>query len=357
MPSPILLAADNFTPPTRTPWGGRRIVNTYKTRLLSAEHPFRNQPVGESWEISFGPEFPSTLATTGEPLSSWAANHPSVLGNEQHAGQSGSALLVKLLDTDDELSVQVHPADGDPMLKPDESGKPESWFILDHQPGCGLYLGFKPGVKKQDVAQCLDAQGNLADLMNFIEVQAGDFFLIEAGMPHAIGRGITLVEPQRVLPGKRGVTYRYWDWNRTYDEQGAPSPSGKPRALHVDEALSVTQWHACDDPAWLSRIRCRTQSLTSLGAEPQHRVLSGTTNAQRPSRSLRVEWMAGTGTLQLDAHDILRGVVITHGALTIEGTKRIHAEQGQSLIIPAGTESMPLTLDHAHVIVSAIVQA
>src|SRR5690606_5724972 len=133
-------------------------------------------------------------------------------------------------------------ADGDPALGPGESGKPEAWVVLEADAGAGLYLGFREGVHRADVERCIAAGGALDALMNFVPVTAGDAFVIEAGTPHAIGRGLTLLEPQFVAPGCTGITYRYWDWNRRYDAAGALDPAGAPRALHLARSLDVTRW-------------------------------------------------------------------------------------------------------------------
>ena len=70
------------------------------------------------------------------------------------------------------------------------------------------------------------SSGDASALLRFVPVAPGDFFTIGPGTPHAIGPGLTLVEPQQVLPGRRGLTYRYWDWNRRYDAEGRPDPQG-----------------------------------------------------------------------------------------------------------------------------------
>ena len=99
-------------------------------------------------------------------------------------------------------------------------------------------MGFKPGIGRDQVQRCIETDGELNELMNFVEVEVGDAFYIDAGIPHAIGRGVTLLEPQTITPGCRGVTYRFWDWNRRYDANGALDPAGEPRPLHVQRSLT-----------------------------------------------------------------------------------------------------------------------
>jgi len=205
-PRPIPLAADNFTPLERTPWGGEVIGRKYKAALVPRAAGTR---IGESWEFSAGPEFPQAA------LTDWLA-----------ATGTRCELLVKLLDAREPLSLQVHPFDDDPSLKADECGKPESWLVLDAAPGAGLYLGFAKPIERARLKELLVGSVDARDLLHFVPVAPGDYFDLGPGVPHAIGAGVTLLEPQRVLPGKKGVTYRMYDW-------------GRGRPLHVDECVRI----------------------------------------------------------------------------------------------------------------------
>src|SRR5882757_7061765 len=98
MPRPVLLSADNFTSPARTPWGGRRIVSRYKS-ALGLSPALHGQAIGESWELSLGPELPSRLEDGRFLHEAIAADPRAFLGLEASAGSS--ALLVKWLDADD----------------------------------------------------------------------------------------------------------------------------------------------------------------------------------------------------------------------------------------------------------------
>ncbi len=253
MVRPERLRPDNFTPLRRTPWAGRRLLERYKPGVMWGE------PVGESWEVSVDPAFPSRLERDGRLLHEVIAVAPVAwLGGavaERWGGQS--PLLVKLLDSAENLSVQVHPHDDDPDLGPGEGGKPESWLVLDADPGAGLFLGLREGVDRDVVEACLRAGENLSQYLNFVPVSSGDAFVIDPGTVHAIGAGVTLAEPQHVAPGREGVTYRFWDWNRRYDAHGRPDPDGLPRALHVDRSLAVTDWSAPRGRAFVETCRRR----------------------------------------------------------------------------------------------------
>ena len=343
---PLLLRGDNFTPPQRTPWGGRRIVE----RLKSEELPGPSGPVGEAWELSVEPDFPSRL-DDGPLLDEVLRAEPALLGREAPLGST--ALLVKLVDAADDLSLQIHPADGDPHLAPDESGKPEAWYIVDAEPGAGLYLGFREGVSREEVRARIDAGGRLDELMSFVPVNAGDLFLIEPGTAHAIGKGVLLLEPQRVTPGKRGITYRYWDWNRRYDEDGRLSPTGSPRALHLERALAVTNWEGPRGQALVDRIRYPSGTPQTRDSASVETLVSQT--GPLPSESFFLRRLAGSGHVELPVEDRLRALTILEGSATLaHGEEHIEVRRGRTAAIPAGLDIVGVDLDGAHAILSTL---
>lgn len=355
---PVLLRADNFTPAHRTPWGGTRLRAHYKReRDLSIEA--RNLTViGESWEISVEPDFPAFL-DSGTPLSTWIARDPgAALGDEFTRGRTGTALLVKLIDTADPLSVQIHPNDSYEGLLAGECGKPESWYVVERDEGAGLYLGFRRGTTERDVRAALEAdardEGNksLKELLRFVPVEPGDFFLIDAGTPHAIGAGLTLVEPQHVTPGLHGVTYRYWDWDRRYDAQGKQDPKGKPRPLHIEHALAVTKWESVQGDDFVPRIRAR-HGEAQLDAPASCVPLCGPVSVGGiVSNWLAVHRLCGTGSTVLPELSRLHGITVLSGEVRL-GTLSVGA--GRSAVVPACCAGMEVELDQAHAIVSAVV--
>lgn len=332
---PHRLRTDNFTPPTRTPWGGRKILERYK-RDLGLDLP-SGLVVGESWEFSVEPSFPSRLERGGPPLVKAIRSAPRAwLGDAVAAAHGGQTpLLVKLLDSGDNLSVQVHPREDDPNLGPAESGKPESWLILESEPEAGIYLGFRDGVTRADVEACLGAEGELDALLNFVAVSPGDFFVIEAGTPHAIGKGVTLVEPQFVSPGRKGVTYRFWDWNRRYDALGHPDPAGAPRELHVARSLKVTRWDAPRGQAFVAT--CRPPRSLLADSPVRREVL-----LDWPW--FHVELWQGTGTLRVESPDTLWALTCVAGRATLAGSwDPVTLPKGQSAVVPAAAGDLTLT--------------
>jgi mannose-6-phosphate isomerase len=324
---PRLLRSDNVTPPTRTPWGGRVIAGRIKRGLELG----LDELVGESWEVAVEPSFPSRFADDGCELGQAIATDPAAwLGPDMAARHHGRLpLLVKLLDAGQPLSVQVHPALDDAALAADQSGKPEGWYILASAPGAGLYLGFREGVDRARVQACVHGRASLAELMNFVPVRPGDAFQVHAGVAHAIGAGVTLLEPQFVSPGKRGVTYRYWDWDRRYDEHGQVSEHGVARELHLERALAVTDWDAPRGLAAVEQCRVRPEALAPVeGTLGRTRVLAWPYFA--------LERWAGRGVLELQPAGTLLAVVCVAGAAELSSAAgSIVISRGQSAVVPA----------------------
>jgi mannose-6-phosphate isomerase len=342
--SPVRLRPDNVTPPSRTPWGGRRIAGHYKRGRGLPE----DAPIGEAWEISVEPTFPSRLEGSGGSLAERIASDPVAwLGADLAARFGGQLpLLVKLLDAADRLSVQVHPEEGDPDLAPGESGKPEAWIILDADPGAGIYLGFREGVSRKMVELALDRGVSLEPLLNFVPVAPGEVYEVGAGTVHAIGAGVTLVEPQHVTPGLRGVTYRFWDWNRRYDEQGRPDPSGRPRPLQVQRALAVTDWDAPRGAAFVES--CRHKPVRIGPVDP------GSGQLERwlliANRHFAAERWQGSGALEIDGGRF-RGLLCLGGRLQIAGAGgALSLEQGDCAALPADSGPLRLVGQDAQVV-------
>lgn len=192
----------------RTIWGGTKLA-LYKD--LPAMDGL--DPIGETWEVSIHPDGVSQSDGVNLDLS---------------PHQSKLPYLVKLIDTNKELSVQVHPGDEYAQKVEKSTGKSECWYIIDAKKEAGIYLGLKPGVTKESFISAIKKKEEMNTFLNFYPVQAGDFFFVPAGSIHAIGGGITLAEVQQ----NSGITYRVWDWNRV-------DKNGKSRELHIDKSLDV----------------------------------------------------------------------------------------------------------------------
>jgi mannose-6-phosphate isomerase len=203
-------------------WGGRALERLYKKKLPP------KVPIGESWEISDRPGDASVIANgplAGKDLHWLMENHERELLGESKAANGRFPLLIKILDAQEKLSLQVHP----PAHKAAElRGEPktEAWYIADTAPGAELYVGLKRGVTRGHFENKISS-GDIAECFHRVPVKAGDTMFLPSGRVHAIGAGLVIFEIQQ----NSDTTYRVFDWNRV-------GLDGKPRELHVPESLA-----------------------------------------------------------------------------------------------------------------------
>jgi len=208
-------------------WGGRKLA-TALGKDLGPENDY-----GESWEISDHGDNQTIVANgpwQGVSLGALVREHGTdLLG--RHYPQPCFPLLIKFLDAQQNLSLQVHPNDElAAKLIPPDNGKTEAWYVLHAEPGSVIYAGLQPGVDRKQFEQSLRT-GCGAELVNQIHPQAGDCIFLRAGVVHALGRGILVAEVQQ----SSDVTYRLSDWKRF-------GPDGKPRQLHLDRGLEAVDF-------------------------------------------------------------------------------------------------------------------
>lgn len=219
-----------LTPPVKDYiWGGTRLREEYG-KVSSLDR------LAESWELSCHKDGQSIIKA-GEfadmQLSDFIAAHPEALGTNCSRFEY-FPVLIKLIDARDNLSVQVHP-DNDYALRVEgEYGKTEMWFIVDCEPGAELIYGFKENITKEQFRKAIE-DNTLLDYVNRVPVNKGDVFFIKSGTLHAIGKGILIAEIQQ----NSNTTYRVYDYGRV----GA---DGKPRQLHIDKAVEVTDLEYTD---------------------------------------------------------------------------------------------------------------
>ena len=203
-------------------WGGRRL-ETVLGRELGPEPRY-----AESWEISDHPHGRSVVKDgplAGTSLGELAATRSDELLGPRHA-QPRFPLLLKYLDAKQRLSLQVHPDDDlAARLGLDDTGKTETWLVVEADPGSLIWAGFNRSVDRQSV-QAAIRDGNLEGLLHKFEPSPGDCVFLPAGTVHALGEGVLVAEVQQASDS----TFRLFDWNRIDDD-------GKPRTLHVENAL------------------------------------------------------------------------------------------------------------------------
>ncbi len=209
-------------------WGSRRLAARLGKQLPA------DGSYGEAWEVSDHPLHRSVVAAgplAGASLRDLMTNHPTHLLGAAAARYETFPWLIKLLDADDWLSVQVHPDERAVReLWPGEGSKTEAWFILDAAPGSRVYAGLRPGVTRRDLLAALEA-GTVASYLHDFEPRPGDCIFLPAGTVHAVGGGVLMAEVQQTSD----ATFRLFDWNRR-DSQG------RSRQLHVKEALAAIHW-------------------------------------------------------------------------------------------------------------------
>ena len=204
-------------------WGGRNLEK------LGRALP-EGKKIGESWELVDRPEAQSVVVETGETLGSlWSGSQQEKIFGRRAPEGKHFPILIKLLDAEEKLSLQVHP----PAKKAKQMGgepKTEMWFFLETEAGAEIYVGLKKGVGRGEFAKALK-EGSVSECFHRLKTEPGQAMFLPSGRVHAIGAGNVILEIQQ----NSDTTYRVDDWGRK-DE------GGQSRALHVKEALESICW-------------------------------------------------------------------------------------------------------------------
>jgi len=206
-------------------WGGKRLGD-----LLSAPLP-EDGPIGEAWVLSDRSDHSSQVANG--LLKGWTIGELMEAYQKPLMGKWASCfnrfpLLLKFLDAEEMLSVQVHPSDAHRDLTPaGDTGKTEAWVVIDAQKGSLIYAGLKPGTTEIELRKSL-VNGTIADHLAGFTPRPGDGVFIPAGTVHSLGGGVVVFEVQQ----NSDVTFRLYDWGHIDPK------TGQLRTLHVDQALS-----------------------------------------------------------------------------------------------------------------------
>jgi len=305
-------------------WGGRAIERLYGKKLPAGV------PIGESWEISDRPGNASVIANgplAGKDLRWLMEHHERELLGKAKSANGRFPLLIKILDAQQKLSLQVHP----PAHKAAElNGEPktEAWYIADAVPGAELYVGLKRGVTRAEFETKIKT-GAVAECFHRVPVKAGDTMFLPSGRVHAIGAGLVIFEIQQ----NSDTTYRVFDWNRV-------GLDGKPRDLHVAESLASIDF-ADFEPALVSG------SLVVRGGLPQRTLVSDPLFEIiefRSSSAARHTWESGKP----------RAVAVVKGKVHIEGTPvRVSLSPGEFALIPASVSGISLGAEKDSIFLTA----
>lgn len=267
-------------------WGGRWL-DSFVPGGLGVEGP-----VGEVWTLADRDEMSSEVdggELDGRRLAGlMMSERQDLLGAARPSASDRFPVLIKYLDAVEPLSVQVHP-DAACAAKLGGEPKDECWYVLSAEPGAHVFLGLADGVDAATFAAEATSH-HVVDLLRRQEVKAGDFLYVPAGMVHAIGPGVTLVE----VGENAGTTWRVYDWGRA-------SVDGEARPLHLDEALRAIDYDRPGAGPCTAQFEGKVNGRATLLEGPAFRV-----EALRVNEPLELDtggrpWMyvvlSGKGTL------------------------------------------------------------
>lgn len=295
-------------------WGGSRLRSLLNKDLGDLPN------CGESWELSSVEGHISEVSNgflAGNNLQELIEVYMGELVGDKVFKKFGIEfpLLIKFIDANDDLSIQVHPNDELAKKRHNAFGKTEMWYVVDAGEGALINSGFNQPVTREKYLEYLK-NGKLTDLLKYDKAKPGDVFFIPAGRVHAIGKGVLVAEIQQTSD----VTYRIYDYNRTGTE-------GKKRELHNDLALDAI------DFSYLEEYKTKYQAEKNKSSE----IVSCeyfTTNILEFSEKLEKDYH------HLDSFIIYMNL---DGRFNIEfegGT--VEVEKGETVLIPASLESLRL---------------
>jgi mannose-6-phosphate isomerase len=293
-------------------WGGARLQPGVES-------------IGEAWVIYEGNRV-LTSPWEGKTLADLAAEMGEWLLGSASVDRTGSRfpLLIKLLDANDWLSVQVHPNDEQARnLEGDEHfGKTEAWHILDAAPDAEIIFGLTPGVGAAEFAAAV-GEGRTLETIHRVSTTAGDTYFIPAGTVHALGPGLLLYEVQQTSD----ITYRVYDWDR---------PASEGRALHIAQALEVV---TPESGARHHRLPSATAAVTQL-VDSEHFILERRHVAAEPEavtmdgRSFHaVTVIDGQATVSTGGHDADLGHFESVVIPAASGEYRILANEPATILV------------------------
>ncbi|MBM7709416.1 mannose-6-phosphate isomerase, class I [Enterococcus lemanii] len=285
-------------------WGGNRLRTVFGFEIP-------NDKIGEDWAISAHPHGVSVIENgpyKGQTLDQLWAQHKELFGNPT---EEVFPLLIKILDAEDDLSVQVHPDDAYGLKHEGELGKTECWYIIDAAPGAEIIYGHHAQTREELAAMI--NEGRWDDLLTRVPVKKGDFFYVPSGTIHAIGKGIMILETQQ----SSDTTYRVYDYDRKDD-------SGNPRELHIQQSVDVTTVPAKAPALNIQEVRKGNSAVVTYVKTDFFNVY---------------EWQVkGALSFSKQAPYTLATVIDGFGQLVVNG-ETYELKMGTSFILPAQIEN------------------
>ena len=263
--------------PSRRPWGGSALVNELGKHFVEVDQEGNETVlgtdvlIGESWELADMGVEDSVVENgwlAGNTISEIMETYlERVVGEDvyNHFGRQ-FPLLIKFLDINEKLSVQVHPDDQIAAERYDSLGKAEIWYIMDAKPGAKMYCGFNRDTTAQEFYdRCLS--GTVEEILNVIYPKKGDVIFITPGTVHAADGGILIAEIQE----SSDMTFRLYDWGREFNPATA-------RKMHLEEAIDLIDYKAFDPsiyrkgPLWGEESKEEDHMIQNLVECPQFNV-------------------------------------------------------------------------------------
>jgi len=283
-------------------WGGQKLREVFGKDIPPGEK------TGESWELADLPDDKSVIANgdlAGLTIREAIERYPEpITGDANFAPPFG--LLIKILDCEEVLSVQVHP-DAEAVRRMGKGDmKTECWYVILAAQNAVIYKGLKDGIKKEDFLRAIE-NGTVEQTLNKVQVHQGECHILPAGTTHAIGPGLLMAEIQT----PSDTTYRVFDWNRLDD-------SGKPRQLHIEEALQCIHFDSSADDLPVTTIG-RLVDCEYFKIDKGHQA-GGCELLLSPGKMKTLIILSGSGTF----------------AGTDGGAEQFRA--GQTLLVPAAYE-------------------
>ena len=241
-------------------------------------------------------------------------NFEKILGTSSPA-DAGFPILIKFIDANKDLSIQVHPGNEDHGVDSGESGKTEMWYILDALEGAYIYYGFSREVTKEEMLKHIEEK-TITSILNRVYVKKGDSFYIKSGTVHSMGPGVFVAEIQQ----SSDLTYRIYDYDRT-------DAAGNTRELHIDKALDVADRTFVPGPA----------------ARPAAAVYEGYSIARLVScEYFTVDFVEiRTSAEFICGDESFESILITDGSgcLTFDNSSYpdMDVKKGESILLPVGT--------------------
>jgi len=294
-------------------WGGRAFESVLDIKLPE------NKKIGELWEVSShknGMSYVEDGPLSGKSLEElMESSGEKLLGKKVYDRFNGKfPVLIKYLDVNDRLSVQVHPSDEYALRVEKEFGKSEAWYIIDASPDAKLIMGLKKGMTKEEFIKKAKA-GNFDDMFNIISVNKGDCIYVKPGLVHASLEGsVVICEVQQ----NSDTTYRIYDFDRVTD--------GKKRELHIDKAADVINF---DEHPEITSEDTR-KSITLQGALKEEVVRCEYFNIDR----LQIDGIYNDG---LSPNFRVYSIIEGEGKIVHKG-KDYSAKKGNTYFIPAGLD-------------------